>query len=813
MFLNTLISILSLACCTHALTTPLACNPTGVKTQGFTAKFYEYPLQDFSTYRSIDYLTGGYKELYYFGKKSGITDINISDNSVYTSVVQGELYGFPVSISNFTIEFSGYYIPPITGLYRLNVGGADDSIAVMFGAGEAFTCCDPDGQGDGSYSLYYYLGYNYGIMNAEVYLTAGKAYPIKVVWSNLQTPYSLLFRMVYPTGLISSVFNNVYTFEDTDESCFIPNPTKTLTSTWINEVTSLSTSLYSGVGTDIVEIFVPIPTTTDQWLESYATTYTTVTVVTESGSTVTEDIVVVETPEAIIRTTQAGSGVFATTYTTETIITGSGGVEETDILVVVETPTQTLTTTVPWSSDFTSSFTSEIVLTTTVVITKTQSVIGTIDGIPATTSLTTFTTSEEITYTEPLLVIEIPITNSEYLLGVSATFSFSMAPSSIAVEYSSTQDSSIIAISNSISSMISSTQESSSGFNSIYLSASSTHSSSSESSLVTSNTYSTQQSTNSNSFDSISLTTGTSSGYSHILSFSQSEGIPSDVPSANIDSNSGTIKPTSISESSTQSMVSNSHSNSMTTYDFSSQIISESSSDISYSYTLTETPAEHSSGFIASSSQVLITHSPSDINSYFGKSSFSFKNSTQGTLTLTSTNTQTTVITITSCSDNLCVLTAVSVTPKLTTVTENGKTTIHTTYCPISSSKKVTTNTAVVTITSCSNNKCFESTVPGSQIVTSEFINGETTIYTTFVPLGSSSSFVNSAKHSESTSVMGEYGEETKSSSTVTKISTTSLSTSTSTTIQRSTIYEYQGSGSVTNPLLLLLLIPFTMFF
>jgi len=113
--------------------------------------------------------------------------------------------------------------------------------------------------------------------------------------------------------------------------------------------------------------------------------------------------------------------------------------------------------------------------------------------------------------------------------------------------------------------------------------------------------------------------------------------------------------------------------------------------------------------------------------------------------TSTATDLQTTVVTITSCSDNAC-STGVQTTG-LTTVTKDE--TVYTTYCPLTEGEstsaapaetspatggeetKTNIETAVVTITSCSDNAC--STGVHTTGVTT--ITENDTVYTTYCPV------------------------------------------------------------------------------
>lgn len=144
------------------------------------------------------------------------------------------------------------------------------------------------------------------------------------------------------------------------------------------------------------------------------------------------------------------------------------------------------------------------------------------------------------------------------------------------------------------------------------------------------------------------------------------------------------------------------------------------------------------------SSGIFSTRAPASLVSTRSTSDFQRQTQTQIDI-------QTTVITITSCSDNEC--TRVPVTTGLTTVTEIGS--IYTTYCPLSlsslaipatvqgssslSSKKSHIETdiraTVITVTSCSDNKCTKVPVTTGLTTVTEIDS----IYTTYCPLSTDS--------------------------------------------------------------------------
>ncbi|EMG47128.1 putative cell wall protein [Candida maltosa Xu316] len=100
----------------------------------------------------------------------------------------------------------------------------------------------------------------------------------------------------------------------------------------------------------------------------------------------------------------------------------------------------------------------------------------------------------------------------------------------------------------------------------------------------------------------------------------------------------------------------------------------------------------------------------------------------------TVTEESTKIITITSCSNDLCHGTTVPATLGPVTTTVSGETTIYTTYCPLSSVETVE-STKVITITSCKENKCAETSVEATPSTVETVVEGTTTEYVTYCPL------------------------------------------------------------------------------
>ncbi|WEJ96989.1 yeast-form wall protein 1 [Yamadazyma tenuis] len=156
----------------------------------------------------------------------------------------------------------------------------------------------------------------------------------------------------------------------------------------------------------------------------------------------------------------------------------------------------------------------------------------------------------------------------------------------------------------------------------------------------------------------------------------------------------------------------------------------------------------------------------------------------------------TTVITVTSCSDDACATSEVPVTPSLTTETVEGEVTSYYTYCPLTGETTTTeVETTVITITSCSEDKCSTSEVSATQGPVTTTVAGEETIYTTWCP-------VTGETTAETTTAAVSTGETVAAESTT-------LATSAAAATSTSPINTFEGAGNkVGSSLLAVALIP-----
>lgn len=214
--------------------TPSPCLPLTSPSLGFNAVFYPYGFRDDTSLRNLNYMSGGYKSLKPIALATGITDINFAIAAGSNLIVNGQIYGKTVTVSNFSVELTGYFLAPETGDYQLLMS-VDDGALVTFGAGQAFGCCNTvSTSNDGNYALFAHW---YSTSNAPgqtvstQHLTAGYYYPMKIFYVNMQNPMSMTFRVTTPSGNVITNFKNVYTFANTDTSCPAVRPTTTVTKT------------------------------------------------------------------------------------------------------------------------------------------------------------------------------------------------------------------------------------------------------------------------------------------------------------------------------------------------------------------------------------------------------------------------------------------------------------------------------------------------------------------------------------------------------------------------------------------------------
>ena len=358
--------------------TILGCTPPKeTRSSGFEVAYYHYPMairasnpKCFTydtTYKSTAYQYGGY-ETYGGGlidRSYGVT--NLTFRSVYKdacSTPHAELlpsnynYNTPITTTNFSMLITGYFYAPKSGSYEFILDYIDDLSYMNVGAGRAFNCCEKEASVANPAPFDLSVMWPQTTNTATVYLLGGYYYPLRIFFINREGVGGLTVTFKDPDGVVHNTFDG-FIFSASDGK----------------------------------ECPVPVRTTTLPWDGTYTTSYTTVGEYTDdSGSTVTENVIVVETPEVHTATTEYSgwTGKFTSTYATKVITTtGSNGIPTISTIYSVETPeVQTATTEFSgWTGKVTTTHGTE-------VVTATGS-----DGIPTIKSIYSVETPEVQTAT------------------------------------------------------------------------------------------------------------------------------------------------------------------------------------------------------------------------------------------------------------------------------------------------------------------------------------------------------------------------------------------------------------------------------
>lgn len=210
-----------------------------------------------------------------------------------------------------------------------------------------------------------------------------------------------------------------------------------------------------------------------------------------------------------------------------------------------------------------------------------------------------------------------------------------------------------------------------------------------------------------------------------------------------------------------------------------------------------------SSSVSSSVSSSLSSISESTVSSDYSISSITSSASyANGTLTDVVTNPSTTLVTITSCSEDKCSEVESTAQVTVVTSTHNGVVTTFTTYCPLTTTEQQTT---VVTVTSCDENKCSEVQSTAQVSIATTTINGVVTSYTTYCPLTTTttgyktiSTSVDSIKsHAESTGITTTVVTVTSCANGVCTAVPSTGKVSVATTTQNGVVSSYTTYGSI----------------
>lgn len=193
---------------------------------GFQAKFFQYIYPDFAyEYSDSDFIDYGYsRDDRYLGTVNGVQDVNIYHfyNLNPDGPTYGQVNGFNISISNYSVEYTGWFVPQETGNHTFQIGQTDDGTKITLITESNSLCCCKDDSSMFVQALKIYDDTT--IQTLVLELIAGVPHPIKIVYFNKQTINIQTVSFIDPSGIAHFTFDGFVKYYNqvqcaTQETC------------------------------------------------------------------------------------------------------------------------------------------------------------------------------------------------------------------------------------------------------------------------------------------------------------------------------------------------------------------------------------------------------------------------------------------------------------------------------------------------------------------------------------------------------------------------------------------------------------------
>ncbi|KAG0654219.1 hypothetical protein C6P45_003467 [Maudiozyma exigua] len=398
----------------------------GEPTDGLKARFYRYVYsEDTPNIDDADFLDHEYYvESRYLGEVDGVYDVNF--NFFYgtqTGVIsQGQINGFNLTISNFSVEYTGWFVPETSGKYTFQIGQTDDgTLLQMFGTSQHLCCENVQTENFTLYSIQYY--YNTTVHTGTMEMIAGESYPFRIVFFNRDAVAIQTISFTDPNGVVHSDFSGYAKYYgdlecplDSDPditsssvsggapSSFTGVISSSVTESLTESDTGYTTGPHNVSDTGVGSTYVTVQTTEPQSLTdtehfttvtaSFTMTQTQMTVITVETTSLKNRTTEVTTTESITYSSETSTAVIVTTVAIPTAVTSLLTVTD---VVVVDSSSITVTdiiTFTPPNSDVTvvtaqpMASSKQVSVTTSIII-----VAETSDEANLATSYETFETT------------------------------------------------------------------------------------------------------------------------------------------------------------------------------------------------------------------------------------------------------------------------------------------------------------------------------------------------------------------------------------------------------------------------------------
>ncbi|GMM54362.1 hypothetical protein DAKH74_009780 [Maudiozyma humilis] len=264
--LNWTFLIISLLLFDSVFSNKVPCLPDGDMSNGLKARFFPGKLNNLKALTSPDFLAHDYLQTAPIGEIEGITnpnfdirpcyidsrrrtcpldsnyvllgfnhyicDLHYCQNSAKGLVSNVNVLGLSTTVTNFTLELTGYIKVDVTGAYKFVINAADDVAGIAIGGGSAFDCCDSGlskGVADPFFDANGVKDWDYSPspISADIYLHAGVYYPVRLMYANIYNYAHLETAIIFPNGdKIKDWGSLIYNFENgktaDTASCTLP---------------------------------------------------------------------------------------------------------------------------------------------------------------------------------------------------------------------------------------------------------------------------------------------------------------------------------------------------------------------------------------------------------------------------------------------------------------------------------------------------------------------------------------------------------------------------------------------------------------
>lgn len=329
------------------------CSATvGDGSDGLLARFYRYVWpEDTMTFDDKYFLD---KEYYsagrYMDTVKGVNDVNFFHfYGMLTGVItNGELHGYPLTISNFSVEYTGWFVPKETGTYTFEIGQTDDATLLELYDSNNYLCCEgSSGYNFTLYSIQYYD--NISIHTGKMDMIAGEAYPLKIVYFNRDAVAIQTISFTDPNGVVHNTFDGYVKYYE-DLTCLHEN----------DEIHSHSFSS-SSIFPSIISTISGVSTNSEADLTVTDTLTSTLSSETEEGPSSQTHTVLTEIPKPpqegsvititeVSTLTDAGTAIISTVTEITTMQPEPSNTEITIPPITITAPGSVITTTVIYTT-------------------------------------------------------------------------------------------------------------------------------------------------------------------------------------------------------------------------------------------------------------------------------------------------------------------------------------------------------------------------------------------------------------------------------------------------------------------------------